>query len=251
MKQHAKSDPLTQLREQVAALARPARGGGVLAFGVSEIDARLADGGLALGALHEVAAAAPALAEDAAATLFITGIAARTDPAVPVLWALTRFDLYAPGIEQAGLPPARVLFAQARDDRELLAIMEDALRQGGVAAVIGEVRRADMTATRRLQLAAADHHIPALLLRRWRKLGACPLTEPSAATTRWRIGCAPSRPLGIPGVGRARWMVDLVRQRNGNPFTLTMEGCDAQGRLGLPAPARDRAAGAGRRAHAA
>lgn len=251
MEHHAASDPLHELRQQVAALASPARGGGMLAFGVSEIDARLADGGLALGALHEVAAAAPALAEDAAATLFLTGIAARTDRAVPVLWVLTRFDLYAPGIEHAGLAPARVLFAQARDDRELLAIMEDGLRQGGVAAVIGEVRRADRTATRRLQLAAADHHIPALLLRRWRKLGACPLSEPSAATTRWRIGCAPSRPLGIPGVGRARWTVDLVRQRNGNPFTLTMEGCDAQGRLGLPAPARDRAAGAGRRAHAA
>lgn len=251
MEHHAVSDPLTELREQVAALASPARVGGALAFGVSELDGRLADGGLSLGALHEVAAAAPALAEDAAATLFVTGIAARTGAAVPVLWALTRFDLYAPGIEQAGLPPARVLFAQARDDRELLAIMEDALRQGGVGAVIGEARRADMTATRRLQLAAADHQIPALLMRRWRKLGACPLAEPSAAATRWRIGCAPSRPLSIPGVGRARWTVELVRQRNGNPFTLMMEGCDAQGRLGLPAAARDRAAGAGHRAQAA
>lgn len=244
-------DPIAGLRSKVAALAAPVRTSGVLEFGIPEIDARLAAGGIALGALHEVAASAPTLAEDAAATLFLAGIAARATPAAPVLWALTKFDLYAPGIEQAGLSPARVLFAQARDDRELLAIMEDALRHGGLGAVVGECRRADMTATRRLQLAAADASIPALLLRRWRKIAVSPLDEPSAATTRWRIGCAPSVPLPVTGVGRARWSVELVRQRNGNPFTLTLEGCDAQGRLGLPAAAPDRAIAAGHRARAA
>jgi protein ImuA len=251
MEDCARLDTLTELRSEIAALDAPARAGGVLPFGIDAVDRRLADGGLALGALHEMAASAPALAEDAAATLFMTGLAARASTTAPVLWALTRFDLYAPGIEQAGLPSKQVLFAQARDDRELLAIMEDALRHGGVGAVVGEVRRADMTATRRLQLAAADSNVPVFLLRRWRKLGTCPLGEPSAASTRWRIGCAPSAPLGVPGVGRARWTVDLVRQRNGNPFTLTLEGCDAQGRLGLPAAAADRAAGAGHRAQAA
>jgi protein ImuA len=108
-----------------------------------------------------------------------------------------------------------------------------------------------MTAARRLQLAAADGRTPALLLRRWKKLGTCPLAEPSSAMTRWRIGCAPSAMLGIPGVGRPRWTIELVRQRNGNPFSLILEGCDAKGCLGLPAPVADRAAGAGNHAHAA
>ena len=244
-------DPIAELRQRVAALDAPARAGGVVAFGIEEVDRRLADNGLAIGGLHEVAAAAPDLAEDAATTLFLAGIAARAAPKAPVLWVLTRFDLYAPSLEQAGLPPDRLVFVQARDDRELLAVMEDALRHGGLSAVVGEARRIDMTATRRLQLAAADGKTPALLLRRWRKLGSCPLNEPSAATTRWRVGCSPSAPLGIPGVGRSRWTVELVRQRNGNPFTLVLEGCDAQGRLGLPAPSADRAAGAGNHARAA
>jgi len=251
MEDCARLDHLARLRCQIAALDTPARSGGVLPFGIGAIDQRLADQGLALGGLHEVAARAPALAEDAAATLFLAGVAARASDREPILWALTRFDLYAPGIEQAGLPAKRVLFAQARDDREALAVMEDAVRHGGVSAVVGEVRRVDMTATRRLQLAAADSHIPVLLLRRWRKLESCPLGEPSAATTRWRIGCAPSAPLGVPGLGRSRWTVELVRQRNGNPFSLIVEGCDAQGRLGVPAPAADRAVGTERRAHAA
>ncbi|MGN6622358.1 MAG: ImuA family protein [Sphingomonas sp.] len=243
------SPSIIDLRRQVAALDAPRRAGGILPFGVEAIDSRLADRGLASGGLHETAATAPALAEQAAATLFVAGIAARTS--APVLWAVTRFDLYAPGLEQAGLDPDRLLFAEARDDRELLAVMEDALSHGGLGAVIGEARRIDMTASRRLQLAAADARLPALLLRGWRKRDACPLAEPSAATTRWRIGCAASAPLGVPGVGRPRWSVELVRQRGGHPFTLVLEGCDAQGRLGVPAAAGDRAAGAERPARAA
>ncbi|CAA9504743.1 MAG: Error-prone repair protein ImuA [uncultured Sphingomonadaceae bacterium] len=40
-------------------------------------------------------------------------------------------------------------------------------------------------------------------------------------------------------------MVELARQRNGNPFPLTLEACDDQGRLALPADAADRGAAAG------
>lgn len=241
---------IVDLRRQIAALDAPRRAGGAVPFGLEAIDGRLADRGLAAGGLHEVAAAAPALAEQAAATLFVAGLAARMSPR-PVLWAVTRFDLYAPGLEQAGLDPDRLLFAETRDDRELLAVMEDALGHGGLGAVVGEPRRIDMTASRRLQLAAAEAGIPALVLRQWRKRDMCPLAEPSAATTRWRIGCAASAPLGVPGVGRPRWSVELVRQRGGHPFTFVLEGCDAQGRLGVPAAAGDRAAGAERHARAA
>ena len=218
-----------------------------------ELDSRLADRGLDGAALHEVAPAAAAFSDDAAATLFVAGIAARFAAAANfrVLWALSRFDLYAPGLEQAGLPPGRVIFAEGRDDREVLALMEDALHHGALAAVVGEIKRADMTATRRLQLAAEAGRTPVLLLRQWRRHGVSPLSDLSAATTRWRIACAPSARLPAPGVGRARWSVDLVRQRNGNPFSLMVEACDDTGRLALPAGARDRAATADRAARAA
>ena len=248
---HSPRPPLIEdLRQKIAQFDTPTRAGGILPFGIDAIDSKLADQGIALGGLHEIAPSAQALAEEAAATLFAAGIATRASSG-PVLWALTRSDLYAPGLEQVGLPPERLLFAQTRDERELLAVMEDALRHGGLAAVVGEVRRVDMIASRRLQLAAADGQTPALLLRRWRRRDCCPLDDPSAATTRWRIGCAPSAPLGLPGVGRFRWAVDLVRQRNGNPFSLVLEGCDAQGRLAVPAAVADRATGQERHAKAA
>lgn len=217
-----------------------------LGFGLPEIDHRLADQGLDGAGLHEVTPAAATLSDDAAAALFVAGIAARFANTARgrVLWVVSRFDLYAPGLEQAGLPPGRIIFAEASEDVRVLALMEDGLRHGALAAVIGEVRRATMTATRRLQLAGDTGGTPALLLRRWRRQGVCPLSEPSAATTRWRIASAPSERLPAPGVGRPRWVVELVRQRNGEPFSLLLEACDDTGRLALPAGARDRAASA-------
>jgi protein ImuA len=224
-----------------------------LPFAVAAIDTRLADGGLDGAGLHEIGAATATLYDDAAATLFVAGIAARfaPEPGPAVFWALTKFDLYGPGLEQVGLGPGRIFYAQARKDTEVLALAEDALRDGSLGCVVAEVRAADQTATRRLQLAASDGQTPMLLYRRHRSRERCPLAAPSSAMTRWRIGCAPSAPLPYAGVGRARWSVELVRQRGGNPFLFELEACDAAGRLALPAAAGDRAAAAGGAAHRA
>lgn len=244
----AATDRVRLLAELKARVAAPvADRAAVLPFGIDAMDAGLAQGGIDGGGLHEVSAASPTLGDDAAATLFVAGLAARfaADPSASVAWTLTRFDLYAPGLEQAGLPPDKLLYCEGRDEVMTLALAEDCLRDGSFAAVVAEVKAADQTATRRLQLAAADGHTPLLLLRRWARAARDPLGVPSAAMTRWRIGCVPSVQLPHPGVGRSRWSVELVRQRAGNPFSLIVEACDAKGRLALPAPARRRAAAAG------
>lgn len=230
-------------RGGAVAAARP-----VLSFGLAAVDARLAGGGL-LPALHEAAAASPAPGDDAAANLFLAALAARFARAGEqgqVLWAVARRDLFAPGLASAGLTPDRILFARCRDDAETLAVMEESVRHGSLAAVLGEIGRAGMAATRRLQLAAEESGTPALLLRRWRKTGLDPLAAPSAAFTRWRIGCAPSAalPFGIApsgGIGRARWQVALVRQRGAPPYDWLMEAPDGEARFALPAPIGDRA----------
>ncbi|WP_322997435.1 hypothetical protein [Castellaniella sp.] len=221
--------------------------GPALAFGLPPIDCRLADYGLDAAGLHEIAGASASRNDDAAATLFAAGIAARfaTEPGRSVLWALSKFDLYAPGVEQVGLGPGRILYAQGDKDVQVLAMAEDGLRNGSLACVIAEIRAADMTATRRLQLAASDGNTPMLLYRRHRTRERCPLSKLSSAMTRWRIGCVESERLPHPGVGRPRWSVELVRQRAGNPFTLELEACDEQDRLALPAAAPDRAVARG------
>jgi protein ImuA len=220
----------------------------VLPFGVAALDGRLATTGLRLDSLHEIAAASPDPSDDAAATLFMAGIAARAWG--PVLWVVRRRDLFAPGLYQAGLSPERVLYAEAADDAELLALMEEGLRHRGLGAVVGEVKRAAMANTRRLQLAAEGGRTIALLLKRHAKEDGNPLAVPSAAVTRWRIGSAPSVPLpghlATDALGRACWHVALARQRGGDPFETIMEACDETGRLALPARLADRKIASGR-----
>lgn len=239
--------PVSSRSEELAALRAalsppPGDRATALAFGVPALDDRLSDRGLAGAGLHEIAALRPSLGDDAAATLFAAGLAARfaARSGECVIWALSKFDLYAPGLAQVGLAPGRVVYVQAGKDRDVLATAEDAVRDGSVGCVVAEVKRADRTATRRLQLAASDGGVPILLYRRHRARDRCPLDEPSAAMTRWRIGCVASARLPYPGVGRARWTLDLVRQRNGNPFSLEVDACDDQGCLALPSAAADR-----------
>ena len=229
------SDRLAALRAEVRALESlgAARSGEVLPFEIDGVDSRLAGGGLAAAALHEAAGDRSSLADDAAASLFVAAIAARR--AGPVLWALSRRDLFAPGLARAGLAPDRIFYAECGSNEDVLAVMEEGLRHGGLAAVVGEASRVAMASTRRLQLAAEESGTTALMLKRWRRSGEDPLGAPSAAATRWRIACAPSAELPVAGIGRPRWHVTLARQRGGEPHHWTMEGPDEQGRLALSA----------------
>nr|WP_201781270.1 protein ImuA [Sphingomonas sp. Leaf357] len=248
----AVTDSLPSLAH-LRAVATPNVDHRIMPFGVQELDCRLA-GGLRAGALHEAAAASSSLVDDAAATLFLAGIAAREAHSTGglVLWVSCRCDLYAPGLEQAGLRSADLIHAQPRDDDALLAVVEDAIRDGTPSAIVAEASRVSMVATRRLQLVAADAEIPVLLLRRRRAREQDPLAEPSAACTRWRIASAPSARLGVAGVGRPRWLVELARQRGGEAFSILLEGCDETGRLAVPAALGHRTAEtAGTARHAA
>jgi protein ImuA len=235
----ARADRLAALRAEVRALESAAsEQREYLPFDVDAIDSRLAGGGLPVASLNEAAGERPGPSDQAAATLFLASIAARR-PGI-VLWALGSRDLFAPGLAGAGLPPDRVLYAECDRDEDVLAVMEEGLRHGGLAAVVGEVGRAAMPATRRLQLAAEEGGTLALLLRRWRGSGEDPLAPPSAAVTRWRLACAPSSPLAVAGIGRPRWRLALARQRGGAPFDLLVETPDAEARLALPSQPQHR-----------
>src|ERR1700719_3958313 len=74
------------------------------------IDRHLPGRGLALIALHELAGGGHGAIDGAAAALFAAGIAARTRG--KVLWCITRPDLFAPALAQAGLVPDRVIYLE-------------------------------------------------------------------------------------------------------------------------------------------
>jgi hypothetical protein len=173
----------------------------VLPFGVPVIDARLPDGGLALGALHEVAGGGNGTVDGAAAALFAAGIAARTRGRV--LWCVTRQDLFAPAIAAAGLAPDRVIYVEAGDEKTLLACFEEGLREhSGLGAVVAEVAQLSMTASRRLQLAAESSGAIGIAIRRF---PAFPRTQKSNTGAKLKSGAAAGD--SLPPCG---WVVQYV-----------------------------------------
>jgi protein ImuA len=234
MRTSASLPVLTALRQRIQRLeGGAARHRSVLPFGIEAIDQHLPEGGLALGALHEVAGGGNGAIDGAAAALFTAGIAARTQG--KILWCVTRQDLFAPAIAQAGLLPDRVIYVETGDEHSVLACFEEGLRHNGLGAVVAEVARLSMTASRRLQLAAEGSGALGIAIRRWRRqTEASDFGQPTASVTRWRVSALPSTPLPVPGVGRARWQLELIRCRAGESADFEVEACDAKGRLALP-----------------
>lgn len=161
------------------------------------IDPALPWRGLPLACLHQV------LAGDAAGTAFCAMIAGRLARGLerPVVWCLTGDDLYLPGLGLFGLEPHRLLLARARNDVDVMWVMEESLRSGAAACVVGEVRTLDSTAGRRLQLAAEAGGVTGLALHPGSAAAG------NVGTTRWRVSSAPG--------GRRR--LALERCRNGMP----------------------------------
>ena len=218
-----------------------ARGRSFLPFGIPEIDAHLPGGGLALNALHEVAGGGNGAIHGAAAQFFAASIAARTKG--EVLWCYTRRDLFAPALHQVGLTPDRLTYFEAGDEKALLACVEEAIRHGGLGAVVAEVGKMSLTASRRLSLAAETSGTMGLVVRRYKRpADAAEFGQPTAAMTRWRISRLQSEALPVPGVGRGRWQLELLRVRAGECADFVVEAGDEQGFITLASDMADRQA---------
>jgi protein ImuA len=217
-------------------------------FGIEGVDAVLG-GGLARGALHEIAAASEA--HLTAATGF--GLALSSLPGTTqggVCWIAEDMALAesgAPcgtGLESFGLAPERLLTVAAARTRDLLWAMEEALRCRAIRTVIGEWRHGaiDAVAVRRLSLAAAESGALVLLLR------AGPTQEASTAATRWIVGAAPSA--ATPhGPGAPRFAARLTRNRRGPLGAWILEWSDSDERFLLAAHAQPVAVPAFHRPH--
>lgn len=191
--------------------------GGRYPFGIASLDVALG-GGLARGRIHEVYAAE---GDDlASAAGFAVGVATgMTDSKGTVLWLRVQRSARQGGVLQAhgwaelGGAAGQGLVAVVPDTKALLRAGVDALRCAALGAVIveglGAMRELDLTASRRLALAAEKSGVPLLLLRH----DATPV--PSAAQTRWQVAAAPSHALPGKAPGGPTFDVTLLRQRSG------------------------------------
>jgi protein ImuA len=244
--------PLELLRRKLcrleAATSLSAPGGPSIALGIASIDGGLG-GGLACGALHEIAAARETHLP--AATAFALALTVRAakkagpscrissrHPSAAVLWIAEDLSLaengapYGPGLEEVGISPDRLITITAARGRDVLWAMEEALRCRAVGVVIGEMRARDIdaVATRRLSHAAATGGTLGLLLRN------APDDGPSAAATRWIIGAASSSEQRDErsGVSPPRLDAHLVRNRRGQFGAWILEWNSVEQRFEIP-----------------
>jgi protein ImuA len=214
---------IEQLRQTIARMERSPglEEAGLQPFGIGELDAVLG-GGLARGALHEIAAVSEAHVP--AMSGFVLGITRRERAIVWIAEDMANIESGAPygcGLDEFGLPPERLLMVNVSQRRDLLWAMEEALHCAAVGAVIGELRHEgiDAVALRRLSLAAAASGAFAFLMR------SSPTQESSTAATRWIVGAAPSQPRYGPSRDSCapRINAQLVRNRRGMPGTWLLE----------------------------
>ena len=243
--QTVKTGVMATLRQAIARIERPPQleaaapdaAGTPWRLGCPKAD-RLLPGGLDDSGVHELKAAA-ALSQGASAADWMTGIGfalrlavcrlkaleqaqaaqgaetARERPWLMWCWprVLSR-ELGAPsalGLKHLGLDPDRLIIVETARDAEALIALEEGLRSSSLALAFGLFEAVELTPSRRLSLAAHEHHTPCLIITH-------PGREPAAAAaTRWRIGRSPSAPHPLvpraPGSMRFSAVLERCRAR--------------------------------------
>lgn len=214
-----------------------------LSLGVPQMHAHLPGPGLACGVLHEVAATVHGDRPAAFGFVFALTTAAlrsRPGPAVFVAQRRCLADFGAPyghGLVQLGLDPGRLLLVETNSDKDALWALEESLRsQSRPAMVAGAIAGSlDLTTSRRLNLAAAAHVTPLVLLR------TSAATGTSATATRWRIASAPAALDRFGAFAHPRWSAALERCRNGRTGKWLIEWDHVAHRFRLVEGVADRA----------
>jgi len=231
-------------------------------LGAPEADALLGATGLDLAGLHEIKPALPDAGASwdgsmGAALAFslmlvvrrLADCAMQADPvaARQILWCWTSTiaddigRLYGPGFKSLGIDPNRLILAETARETDVLWSLDEGLKSGCLALVVGVAGELDLTPARRLALAAQAGATPALLLTGAR-------TPSTAATaTRWRVKSHPSAPhpadARAPGAVRLSLFLERCRNRpatsSENP--LVLEWSDEAYRFRMAPGAADRA----------
>lgn len=131
----------------------------------------------------------------------------------PLLWCLTESQLeewgapYAPGLLGFGLDPARLLIVRVRNATDAAWTLEEGLKSGALAGILGQAEIGKPVMSRRLGLAAKQGGLPCLLLTDHRQ------SSLPGSLTRWRIAPALSglSPFNVQSPGPPRWHVTLER----------------------------------------
>ena len=187
-------------------------------FGLGPIESAFPNAVFPVGSIHEFLNFAPEQA--AASNGFISGLLkVLMNKGGVCLWISVSRKLFPPALKLFGVNAEQIIFIDLKRERDVLWVMEEALKCEGLAAVVAEVREISFAESRRLQLAVEKSRVTGFILRNDRlKLST------TACVARWQIIPVASKLAdGLPGVGFPRWQVELLKVRNGNPGVWQVE----------------------------
>jgi protein ImuA len=217
---NAKEEIISKLKQDILRWEgfRPPQPGETGTFGLGPVEKAFPNSVFPTGAIHEFISLCP---EDTAASGgFITGLVKTLlQQGGACLWISWSRRVYPPALKLFGVDPDRVVFIDVPLLKDVLWVTEEALKCEGVAAVICEANQLSFAESQRLQLAVEKSHVTGFVLRKDARK-----TNTTACVSRWKITQVPSQLReGMPGVGCPRWQVELLKVRNGNPGSWTVE----------------------------
>lgn len=218
---------IEQLRERLGCLEETQRRFSRTIPVADAVDRWMPHGGLPAGCIHEVkgTSLASALAFSSILSSRIAG-----DEGNVVYIAPDR-SLHPLGLLPYGMRLDRFLLVCVRRAQDVSWAVMEALRCSQVSAVMAVLNGADLTASRRMQLAAEDSGVTGFLLGH---VTAAPIAAP---ITRWKI----SSTTGKPGQGfdEPAWTLDLLYCRGGRPGNWTIEWRHQQLNISFNQPATE------------
>ncbi|HXR75743.1 MAG TPA: hypothetical protein VN737_07200 [Bryobacteraceae bacterium] len=202
---------LQELRDQLGCLEETQRRFSRTIPIADAVDRWMPHGGLPVGCIHEVkgASVASALAFSSILSARIAGEQGN------IVYIAPDRSLHPLGLLPYGVRLDRLLLVSARRSQDIAWATMEALRCSQVSAVMAILDSADLTSSRRLQLAAESSGATGFLL------GPVTSAPIAAPITRWKV----SSHVGKPGqrFDEPAWALDLLYCRGGRPGSWTIE----------------------------
>jgi protein ImuA len=138
-------------------------------------------------------------------------------------WIHSSSKIFPPALKFFDIEPDQIIFIKLRNEKEILWVIEEALKCEGLAALVAEINDVSFKESRRFQLAVEKSRVTGFLIRNREKVNTI------ASVSRWRISHLPSEMNDdLPGVGFPRWQVSLEKMRNGRVGHWDVEWKDGQ-----------------------
>ena len=216
--QVARTDIIAQLQRQIMSLGglRQASAMAPPGSGLRFMQAHFPNRSFPTAAVHELVC--PAATEAAASSAFVLALLSKVLPAQgPTVWISRHQTVFPPALSGFGIPAHQLIFVHASSQKQMLWAIDEALKCEGLHALIAEPGAINFMQSRRFQLSVEQSRVTAFMLcQRQAMQNTC--------VSRWHIKPLPSVSQGgMPGVGPARWEVELQKMRNGRPGKWVVE----------------------------